>query len=202
MPLLFTGDWFSGNIPVWEKTLAHFKGKPDLHFLEIGSYEGRSACWLLTSVLTHETCRLTCIDIFHLCDESVEISTRLKLPMSKGEDCEKRFDHNIRALRAEHKVTKLKGRSDELLYTLPLSSFDCIYIDGSHTSKAVLTDAVLSWGLLKKNGILIFDDYGWDCFPEAPLKNPRIALDAFLEIFAGNYELIERGWQVIVRKVS
>jgi hypothetical protein len=32
-----------------------------------------------------------------------------------------------------------------------------IYIDGSHEPMDVLTDAVMSWPLLRSNGILIFD---------------------------------------------
>ena len=37
--------------------------------------------------------------------------------------------------------------------------YDYIYIDGSHMPKWVLIDAVLSWDLLKKGGLMIFDDY-------------------------------------------
>lgn len=37
--------------------------------------------------------------------------------------------------------------------------FDFIYVDGSHRSPDVIYDAILSFGLLKKGGIMIFDDY-------------------------------------------
>ena len=36
---------------------------------------------------------------------------------------------------------------------------DLIYIDGSHLAKDVLSDAILSWKLLKPSGVMIFDDY-------------------------------------------
>src|SRR3989344_7436900 len=51
----FLTDWFSRHIPLWEKRLAEFRGQPAVHFLEIGSWEGRSAGWLLTNILTHDT---------------------------------------------------------------------------------------------------------------------------------------------------
>ena len=31
----FTENWFSSNIPVWEKVLAPYKGQPDIQYLEI-----------------------------------------------------------------------------------------------------------------------------------------------------------------------
>jgi hypothetical protein len=57
-PYDFTVDWFSHNVPRWTEQLGAFAGRPDLRFLEIGSFEGRSAVWLLEHVLTHETARL------------------------------------------------------------------------------------------------------------------------------------------------
>ncbi len=198
----FTSDWFSPHIPVWKEVFAPMEGKPDLHFLEIGSYEGRSACWLLTNVLTHSSSRLTCIDIFHLSEESIETSTRLNLAMPSGEEIESRFDANIRAVGAENKVTKLKGASRELLRTLPLGSFDCAYVDGSHTSASALIDGILCLDLLKTDGLLVFDDYRWNCFPEAPLKNPGSGIDAFLTFFKDEINIIHNDYQVIVRKTE
>ncbi|MSR67345.1 class I SAM-dependent methyltransferase [Candidatus Peribacteria bacterium] len=198
----FSSDWFSPHIPVWEEVLSPLKGKPDLSFLEIGSYEGRSACWLLENILTHETSRLTCIDIFHLSEESIETSTRLNLAMPTGEEIERRFDANIRAIGAENKVTKLKGASRELLRKLPLESVDCAYVDGSHTSASALIDGILCLDLLKTNGLLIFDDYRWNCFPEEPLKNPGAGIDAFLTFFKDECETVHKDYQVIVRKTK
>lgn len=59
------------------------------------------------------------------------------------------------------KITILKGFSDDILPTLEKESFDIIYIDGDHTAEAAFKDGVNSFPLLKKDGILIFDDYLW-----------------------------------------
>jgi tetratricopeptide (TPR) repeat protein len=60
----FSGDVFTNNIPVWKKYLNKFVDK-EINALEIGSFEGESACWLLDNVLTHQFARLTCIDPFN-----------------------------------------------------------------------------------------------------------------------------------------
>lgn len=62
--MAFTQDWFSKNIPVWERLFAPLKGRPNLQILEIGSFEGRSACWLLEHVLTGEGAGIDCVDTF------------------------------------------------------------------------------------------------------------------------------------------
>lgn len=198
----FTSDWFSQHIPLWESLLGPWRGKPDLHFLEVGSYEGRSACWLLKNILTHASARLTCIDLFAVGDDLLEISDRMQLHIAPSFDIGAAFDRNMHALNAEQKVIKLKGNSRELLRTLPLCSFDCIYIDGSHTSKSSLLDGMQSLDLLKAGGIIIFDDYAWNCFPESPLKNPKKGIDALLAFFGDELEVIHRDYQLIVRKIE
>lgn len=196
----FNSDWFSPHITIWKQVLGPLQGKPNLHFLEVGSHEGRSACWILTNILTHASSKLTCIDLFEMNDESTECYQRLNLPLPEIGTIEQTFDSNILAINAEKKVMKRKGSSRTVLRTLMPNSFDVAYIDGSHYSSAVLFDAVLIVDLLKPSGLIIFDDYLWNCFPEAPMKNPRAGIDAFLTLFQNEIEIIHREYQVIVRK--
>ncbi|RIA80654.1 hypothetical protein C1645_784548 [Glomus cerebriforme] len=77
--------------------------------------------------------------------------------------------------------------------------FDFIYIDGSHFACDVLSDAVLSWNLLKEDGIMILDDYEWDYFVEE-YNNPRIAIDSFLNSYQCQIEVIYKRFQVAIRK--
>lgn len=170
--------------------------------LEVGSFEGRSAIWLLENILTHPTSHLTCIDKFEMDNESRENCERMKQNIPYDLDIEGNFDANMLASGASKRVTKLKGVSTEMLRGLPLNSFDLIYIDGSHTTRNVLTDAVLCWDLLKLNGMLIFDDYRWNPFTEDALKAPKKAIDAFMECFDGEYALVLMDYQVILRKTK
>ena len=43
----FTKNSFTDKISSWTKLLSEFKGKPGIHYLEIGTFEGRSALWVL-----------------------------------------------------------------------------------------------------------------------------------------------------------
>lgn len=170
--------------------------------LEVGSFEGRSATWLLENLLTHPNSHLTCVDTFEMDSEFREICERMKLSVAYDLDIEGHFDANMLASGASNRVTKLKGSSTDMLRRLPLDSFDLIYIDGSHTARNVLTDAVLCWDLLKLNGILIFDDYRWNPFTEDVLKGPQKAIDAFMECFDGEYVLLLMDYQVMLRKTK
>lgn len=179
----FTADWFSNRISVWQKHLAVLAGQPNLHALEIGSFEGRSALWLLEHILTDPSSTLTCVDPF------LGIGGSL------------RFDHNIRLSGQATRVQKLQGSSHDVLPTLAREIFDLIYIDGSHKAADVYFDALLSWCLLKNGGILIFDDYLWQPPTDARAsQSPKIAIDLFLEGYVQQLELLHRGQQVIVRK--
>jgi hypothetical protein len=179
----FSFDGISTNVPVWSKHLAEFKGKPSIHALEIGSYEGRSALWFLTNILTHESSSITCVDLF-------------------PEDIDSTFDGNVKASGLSHKIVKLKGYSNFVVRNLD-KKFDFVYVDGSHVAKDVLIDAVLAWDLVKPGGMMIFDDYGFRRFSEdnpSTALIPRPAIDAFLTAFHHHIEILHQDYQVIIRK--
>jgi len=178
----FSEDWFTQHIPTWEEILGHLKGKPNIHYLEIGVWEGRSFIWMLENILTHPTAKATCIDIF---------------PGQVKED----FLANLKIGGFLEKVTVIIGRSQIRLRDLPINSVDIIYIDGSHTAKDVLIDAVYSWQLLKTGGIMIFDDYRWK--RDLPVESrPKIAIDSFIAVFSGYVEVIHKDLQVILKKIE
>ena len=188
----FQADWFSPNIPVWEKMLAEFKDKPYLRFLEIGTFEGQSAIWAINNILTHPSSKIVCIDTFEGSDEHPGMGIDISA-------IEATFRHNIQMAKGENRIKIKKGYSQAVLRTLPFTSFDFAYIDGSHLAADVLTDAVLTFPLLKKGGILAFDDYHWDMDPN-PLRRPQIAIKAFLKVFKGQYKTLHHDEQVFLRK--
>jgi predicted O-methyltransferase YrrM len=181
----FSSDWMSKCEAEWRTTLAPLAGKADVRALEIGSFEGRSAIWLLENVLTHATSHMTCVDLF------------------KG-DYSKLFDENIAASGAAGRVEKLTGASSVILRRMaPEPTFDFIYVDGSHQTYDTLEDAVLSWRLLRPGGWMIFDDYGMatqQLTPHSRLPRPDIGIDAFLLAAADELQVVQKGFQVTVRK--
>ena len=73
--------------------------------------------------------------------------------------------------------------------------FDIIYIDGNHDSEYVLEDAVLSFRKLKKGGIMIFDDYGWD--------ETKLGIDSFLSCYSKNINMIGMSnLQIFIKKTG
>ena len=194
----FTQDWFSWNIPVWQHYLKKFIAQPNIKLLEIGSWEGRSSCWLLDNVLTHPSSRITCIDTFEGSFEHTEV---FKFADTYLQSLEARFDFNINQASASERVHKLIGKSNEILRTLPLNTYDIAYIDGSHIASDVLEDAVLVWKLVKIGGLIIFDDYPFS-FSEKPLWNTSVAVDAFLTIFSDKLQLTHKAYQVIIEKTQ
>lgn len=178
----FSSDLFTHNIPSWTRVLNDMKGKPDLTYLEIGVYEGRSFFWVMDNILTHPSSRAIAIDTF-------------------DGDFEKRFLDNVRHSGHSSKIGILKGFSQQKLRGLKLNSFDLIYIDGDHRSKMVLMDIILSWDLLKDGGILIIDDYKW--FAGLPMEQrPEFAVDVFQTLFRDDFQILVKDYQLIVRKAK
>jgi len=185
----FVREWFLAKIPVWEQWLTALEEK-DAEILEIGSFEGLSACYLLWRL---PRARLTCVDTFEgNIGDPAEVADIV---------LEQRFDANV-ALVDPSRVTKVVGRSHPALLDLLDSErrFDFVYVDGSHLALDVLVDAALSWRLLAVGGVLVFDDYEWSANGEDGLLVPKGAIDAFLTLLDGRYELLSKGDQVAVRK--
>ncbi len=160
---VFTTDW-SQSIEHWPELLARYAGEPDLRFLEIGCYEGRTTLWLLEHVLTAPDATITVVDPF---------------PMDGQRD---RFNRNVMPYLEAGKVRVWPYRSGDILDKLAHDTFDFAYIDGDHTAQAVLADAVLAWPLLKPGALMVFDDYWW---PEKrALESPGIAVDSFAACYA------------------
>ncbi len=173
----FTSDWFSRHVPLWMRYLGGLQGRP-LRVLEVGSYEGRSAVWVLQNLLRHPESQLHCVDMW---DNS---------------EVQRRFRNNVVETGRGSQVLEYRGESSTVLRTVS-GEFDVIYIDGDHEARSVLTDVVLCWGLLKPGGMLVFDDYGWNGLVEFA---PRMAIDAFLQLWMTQIEVIHLGYQVFVRR--
>ena len=152
--------------------------------MEIGSYEGLSATYLIDRCTAFGPLRLYCVDTW---------AGAVDLPPERMAGVETRFDANV-ALAIENvggnvSLHKIKQRSTIALAKMIADGeapFDLIYIDGSHTAADVLTDAVLAFQLVRVGGVMIFDDYLWSMEPALsvdPLNLPKPAIDAFASIF-------------------
>jgi predicted O-methyltransferase YrrM len=78
--------------------------------------------------------------------------------------------------------------------------FDFIYIDGCHEAINVLEDAVLSFKMLKQNGIMIFDDYNWINNKEFH-EIPRMGINSFMTTYSHYIKTIYVGDQLVITKL-
>lgn len=175
----YTRDFVTPHLPNWEKWLAEFKGQP-VQALEIGSFEGRSTIWFLENILTHERASIVCVDNF------------TTLGNSKS-----RLLYNLKDAKVDHKVTLLEISSR--VAVLPQNHYAFAFVDGSHAQQDVLADAIKAFDSVTVGGLVIFDDY---LLVRENRQQVKLAVDAFLRVFAHSLEIIGQGRQVCIRRTK
>jgi predicted O-methyltransferase YrrM len=186
-------DWFSAYAkPNFEKYLIPLAGVDNLHFLQLGVYTGDATIWMVENVLTGNKSRLSDVDTWKGSDEEAHefISFNSVLDYYAHRTDHLPLVNSYIMTTTDYLInSSLRGRE-----------YDFIYIDADHTAVGVLMDAELSWPLLKPGGLLAFDDYQWGAHLPAS-KSPKLGIDLFLERHAGEYEILEQGLQVWLRKL-
>jgi predicted O-methyltransferase YrrM len=192
---VFTHDYFSANIVDWTRHFTRDIVAAPIACLEIGSWQGGSATWLLDKVVGPRGGSLTCIDTFEGSSEHAAWLGGI------GATLEDMFDANIARTGKRHLCRKLVGRSQAILPQLYDERFDFIYIDGAHEAKYVIQDALLCWALLPAGGFLLFDDTHFE-FADRPEQNTQTAIAAFRTWFGDEMEVLTpgAGRQLLVRK--
>ncbi len=188
--------WFDGNILLWNFVFdqCRIDRKAPLEMLEIGSWEGLSANFLLWQF---PAARLTCVDTWEGAEEHKDGTCSSQHDLGL---IEARFDSNCQKFAS--RITKLKKTSSQFFANHDnIKLYDIIYIDGSHHSFDVVFDAVSASKIIKDNGLIIFDDYLWKNYSDK-IKNPAMAINWFLNATRKEFELIYVGTQVVVRKTG
>ncbi|MEO7222559.1 MAG: class I SAM-dependent methyltransferase [Devosia sp.] len=176
----FTTDWFGRYTAYWTELFASrgwHAGKPRT-IVEIGSYEGRSALWMLENLLQHPDSRLHCVDTFH--------------DRENPDSYWRRFEANVLGSPHADKVSVVMSASLPFLagFVAAGSKADFIYVDGSHRAAEVLEDLVLAFHATRAGGVIICDDY----LKGAPsgdltLGSPKLAVDAFTTIYRDRLDI-------------
>jgi len=177
----FTADYFSPvqyNVETCAKQLTSVDS-----ILEIGSMEGRSSCWMLKNMLSASG-TMTCVDVFR--DPLYENRFRTNVNEVKGPD------QTIEIIVDTSYYGLGQLISQRRLY-------DFIYVDGDHSATCALADATMAFGLLAPGGIMLFDDYRFDQEPDH-LKRPKMSLDAFVNMFINDLDILFVNYQLAIRK--
>jgi len=181
------GDWFIHKAPLIMNYFDNTKKNNIIEILEIGSWEGRSACFFLKYF---QNSLVTCVDTWEGSPENFNKD----VPDLSG--VENNFDRNI--VEFKHRVIKHKMDSKSF-FNMNKIFFDLIYIDGSHFHDDVLNDAKDGFNSLKKNSYILFDDYDWNYYNHG--KNPINAINSFLEINKIKIKIIYISSQVLIKKI-
>ncbi len=179
--LTLTFNWFGQNAQVWIYFFKKFNlENKKINILEIGTFEGLSSSFFLKYL---KKSNLVAVD-------SLNRKTSFYKNFLKNKSRLRSFEfHNLSSKDFFKKKIKHK--------------FDIIYIDGGHDKNSVIDDAKSSFKMLKKNGILIFDDL---LYEYSSVKSKGIESDfviggvlIFLSKFK-NVKILYAGHQLILRK--
>ena len=114
---------------------------------------------------------------------------------------EKSFYKNISTFGLENRITGIKSDSTDALtkFIRDGSTFDFIYVDGSHLLLDCYSDLVLAWVIIEKGGILAVDDYLYK--KDSILDSPFEAVNHFLKQYEGKYKLLHKDYRVFLQKL-
>lgn len=184
LPGDYTEFWFDGQGKQLRQVASdRFGERRGLRFLEIGSYEGRSSVWLATKVLRRRGGTLVCVDPHGV------------------KAVRERFERNTKSLR-DAGVIEYRRETSRSYFSRVVTKppqFDLVYVDGCHEPPNILEDAVQAFVVTKPGGMIVFDDYLLRQEREPHLR-PKVAIDAFLNVFADKLVITNAGRQMVVRK--
>tara|TARA_R110001632_G_scaffold230122_1_gene367197 strand:+ start:155 stop:775 length:621 start_codon:yes stop_codon:yes gene_type:complete len=196
----FTQKWFDPMIPMWEQV---FKKFPNIeNVLEVGCFEGRATVWLCENVLNNQDKTYT-YDVIDTFGGSLNESGmwEVKKNLEKSDFIWDNFTHNI-SFFPHINFNIDRGFSQKILPTMESEEkYDLIYIDASHRADDTLVDAYYAKKMLKKGGIIIFDDYGWkDPKNMHQVNSPELGINVFNTMYDNEFQVIFKGYQVVFLK--
>lgn len=166
-----------------------YKDKP-INYLEIGAFYGANIISVGITYGLHNKSKLYCIDPWEDYEEYHEYK-------NEQPHIYDTFIENIKNSGFQDNIIVNRGYSNKEINKFDDDFFDIIYIDGNHEPEYVLEDAVYSFRKLKKNGIMIFDDYGWGG-PDLTQKG----IDAFLAVYSKRIQYLNIvNSQVFIKKI-
>ena len=189
-------DWFTRNISIWEPFIDDLLSTlPVGHApraLEVGSKEGRSAVYILNKICNTPDSLLVCIDHFD------------PLRTEAGLERHAKVIHNLTLTGSpfrildDYSIPGLMTLLNEEALTDQDGGFDFVYIDGPHEAEDTFLNAELAWRLTRPGGLIILD--GWDGEPASKIHHPTKGINAFITLHEGQFELLHKEYQVILRK--
>lgn len=164
----FSNNWFDATAAhYWDRLKKHLLKtfQTNLNCLDIGTYEGRSAIWMVENL--------------------IKDSGSLHIVDPLRDDYKSTLLRNISKTGIEERIFLHEGDSIiELPKILEEKSeyFSFIYIDAGKTASDNCLNALLAERMLKVGGILVIDDYLWGK-PGIDFRYaPRLGIDSYASL--------------------
>jgi len=178
-----TTDYFSINAYYWHQIINN--NYTDFSYLEIGSWEGNSALFILNNFKTK---KVMCVDVW-------EDSNFSEIQLNNFNN----FKSNMNEFK--DRFSSFQGTSDKF-FLKNKDKFDLIYIDGAHEAMQVYKDINNAWDALSVNGIIICDDYFY-LDPTNIMENvPAVSINKFMSENQNKYKIIcVNNTQIFIKKI-
>ena len=183
----FSNQWFLNNFEIFNYFLPENKNEK-FNYLEVGCFEGLSSFYVLSQF---KFVNAYFLDIW---DEPNKNSKSLTDDFNK---VEKLFDENL----SKFNFTKIKDDSVISMRKLLRKNmnFDFIYIDGSHNGEDILSDAIEAFKILKKGGLIFFDDFLQ--FELNRKIQSYVGIEKFLELYSNDLQIVFFQNNLVVKKI-
>ena len=160
----------------------------EFSYLEIGSWEGSSALYILNN---YRTKKVYCVDVW---DKDKKYEELYKKNFNN-------FLHNMEEFKDRYSF--FKERSDDF-FRKNVEYFDLIYIDGTHESFQVDKDINNAWKFLNLNGIIICDDFFYgNLYSGSDDDVPAYSINKFIKKQQNKLKVLcVNNSQVFLRKIS
>lgn len=190
MNKVFTTNWIKPRELELIKSKSKFS-RDQIRILEIGSFEGRTACWFMDN---YPESKIDCVDPF----SSFHQKPGYPWPARNYSDT---FDKNV--FEYGDRVNKIISTSSSFFNNMNKREpvYDLIYIDGAHYSRYVIEDALNSFTVLKLNGIILFDNY-LTGIQRCQRERPQFAINMFIECYSDYTEIIHQCRMCAIRKTK
>ena len=185
----YTQTWFVGS-EIRKTLLGHISKDKKINMLEIGCFEGLSACCFSDNILGHPESTLDCVDPYIASGTNPRISS-----MNVTSETEKAFRHNVGRSANGGKIAFHKMTSDDF-FSGNTKRFNLIYLDGCHEPDFIKNDMENAFACLEPGGIMWMDDYEGGNAPNFC----KIPMHDFLRAYEGRCKVIHKGYQLAIRK--
>lgn len=148
--------WFS--FPNFYTNLVQ-QAKDGFHFVEVGSWKGKSACFLAVEIINSgKLIKFDCVDTWEGSIEHKDVTSSHYEPLlSTPDGLYNEFLQNIKPV--ANVINPIRKKSTEAALLYEDNSLNCVFIDAAHEYEDVCMDVNYWLPKIKKGNILSGHDY-------------------------------------------